>query len=333
MSDPKTTHDGDQAEPELSPEEAVARANEGLADAEAAGREAVADPAEGEVVVERAEETVVTEDAVAEPAAETAATADEDVAWYDRPLEETPGAAEPDAPAERVEAAAPIAADDPAPAEETVVAPVPPTAAEPVAATDTYVAPAATAQPIFVQAPEAPRPRGNRGAAGAIGLLATLAFGALFLAVILLSSLLFGTIETGDLVDAVIATVTSWVFWTPVVAFFIGFWFLGAILNRARWGHWVIWGLLVGVVAYGGYILGALFQAPFWELTASEGRALLSAQAFTPYAIAAFVIGRELTIWFGGWVARRGRRLNELNAEAQREYERTLEAGPQLYQA
>jgi hypothetical protein len=42
------------------------------------------------------------------------------------------------------------------------------------------------------------------------------------------------------------------------------------------------------------------------------------------------VIGRELTIWFGAWVAARGKRVTELNIEAQREYERTLEAGPQL---
>ena len=49
-----------------------------------------------------------------------------------------------------------------------------------------------------------------------------------------------------------------------------------------------------------------------------------------PLAIAAFIIGRELTIWFGAWAAARGERVTELNIEAQREYERTLEAGPQL---
>ena len=47
----------------------------------------------------------------------------------------------------------------------------------------------------------------------------------------------------------------------------------------------------------------------------------------------AFVLGRELTIWFGGWVAARGKRVSELNREAQREYERTLEAGPRLHQS
>ena len=36
---------------------------------------------------------------------------------------------------------------------------------------------------------------------------------------------------------------------------------------------------------------------------------------------------------FGGWVAARGKRVSELNREAQREYERTLEAGPRLHQS
>ena len=65
-------------------------------------------------------------------------------------------------------------------------------------------------------------------------------------------------------------------------------------------------------------------------LTASEGAQLIEDQLYAPLAIAAFVIGRELTIWFGAWAAARGKRVTELNVEAQREYERTLEAGPQL---
>src|SRR5690606_27241243 len=114
------------------------------------------------------------------------------------------------------------------------------------------------------------------------------------------------------------------------VVFFIGFWLLGAIVNRGRWGLWVVFGLLVGVVSYGGYILGQLFEAPFWRVTSSEATSLVGEQLFAPLAIAAFVLGRELTIWFGAWVARSGARKTELNEEAQREYERTLEAGPTL---
>ena len=39
---------------------------------------------------------------------------------------------------------------------------------------------------------------------------------------------------------------------------------------------------------------------------ASEGAQLIDDQLLAPLAIASFVIGRELTIWFGAWVAARG---------------------------
>jgi hypothetical protein len=333
MSDPNTATNGEPVEEDKRVDDAVARANEGLADAEAAGRDAVAEPVViEETVVER---TTVDDETPAEPVVADEVVVEE-TAWYDRPLEDTPGASEPDGadgPASASAASEPVAVErtEEGPAKTagddstTSVAP----ADTHVAPNDTYVA---GAQPIFVQAPEAPRPRGNRGAAGAIGLLAAIVFAVLYLGVILASAFAVGYIEGDDVLDYTMRTLTSWVFWTPVVAFFLGFWLLGAILNRSRWAHWVIWGLLVGVIAYAGYVLGVLLQEPFWTLTAREGASLLADQMFAPYAIVAFVLGRELTIWFGAWVAARGRRVTELNETAQREYERTLEAGPQLHQ-
>ena len=198
---------------------------------------------------------------------------------------------------------------------------------EPVVAA--AAAPAAL-QPIFVQAPEPPRDRGNRGTAGLIGLLATLVFAVLYLGVVLAVGAINGDVIAEEIGDAALAPLTTWGFWTPVVIFFISFWLLGAIINRGRWGLWVIFGLLVGVATYFGFILGQLFEAPFWMITAAQGAELVNEQLFSPLAIAAFVLGRELTIWFGAWVARSGARKSGLNAEAQREYERTLEAGPTL---
>ena len=202
---------------------------------------------------------------------------------------------------------------------------------------ETVVAPAAVAgtayaapQPIFVQAPESPRPRGNRAAAGAIGLLAALAFAALYLAVWLGVGMIDGEVTVEHPRCDRAGRSRHVALWVPVFVFFIAFWLLGAIINRGRWGAWVIFGLLVGVAAYLGHILGALLPGAFWMLTASEGAALVESQLLTPLAIGAFIIGRELTIWFGAWVAARGARVTELNVEAQREYERTLEAGPQL---
>ncbi|MEH3088984.1 MAG: ABC transporter [Microbacterium arborescens] len=199
-------------------------------------------------------------------------------------------------------------------------------ASEPVAET-----PAAAPQPIFVQAPEAPTPRGNRGAAGAIGLLAALCFAVVYLGAALAIGAVNGDVTTANIGDQALAAVMSWWLWVPVAVFFLAFWILGAFVNRGRWGLWVVLGLLVGVASYAGHILGQLFQAPFWNVAPSQALTLVGEQAFVPLALVALVAGRELTIWFGAWVAARGRRVTELNAEAQREYERTLEAGPQLH--
>jgi len=327
MSDPKSSY-GEPVDEPNGVDDVVGRANEGLADAEAAKRDAVGSETP-------APETPADEAPGASDAPSTAAEAPSTAA-------DAPAAAEPD-PWESPEAAsldytssatpAPAADDSPTVVVPPVVTPSEPVVAEPVVAEPAVVAAAAAPQPIFVQAPEAPRPRGNRAAAGAIGLLAAVAFAVLYLAVWLGVDAIKGDVTGANVGTTALEALATWSLWVPVVVFFLGFWLLGAIINRGRWGHWVVFGILVGVAAYAGHILGALFQAPFWNLTASEGATLVEGELLTPLAIAAFIIGRELTIWFGAWAAARAKRVTELNIEAQREYERTLEAGPQLVRA
>ncbi|WP_374976983.1 ABC transporter [Microbacterium trichothecenolyticum] len=321
MSDPKSTY-GEPVEEPRGVDDVVGRANEGLADAEAARRDT------------GATETPAAETPAAETPAEAPSDAPSDADAADAPATgEAPTAPEPD-PWNSPEAASLSYASTPTPApaaddSPTVVVPPVVTPSEPVIAEPAVVA-AAAPQPIFVQAPEAPRPRGNRAAAGAIGLLAAVAFAVLYLAVWLGVDAIKGDVTGENVGTTALEALATWSLWVPVVVFFIGFWLLGAIINRGRWGAWVIFGILVGVAAYGGHILGTLFQAPFWNLTASEGAKLVEGELLAPLAIAAFIIGRELTIWFGAWAAARAKRVTELNVEAQREYERTLEAGPQL---
>lgn len=301
MSDDKATPGeptpdavGEPVAEEPTVDDVVGSARESLADAEAAGRAEAAEPA---------------------PVVDAPAAAS---------VDEVPPA---DLPTEAAVPVAVVATEvvtpPPAPTDPTLVAPVV-TPSEPPAA---MYAP----QPIFVQAPEAPRPRGNRAAAGAIGLLAAVSFAVLYLAVWVGIGFLQGAVTTGSVGTALVAMLSSWSLWVPVVVFFLAFWLLGAIINRGRWAAWVIFGLLVGFAAYGGHILGQLFQAPFWNLTAAQGAELVEGQLLAPMAVAAFIIARELTIWFGSWAAARGKRMTELNVEARREYERTLEAGPQLH--
>ncbi len=302
MSNPTSSHGEPVEEPAAVDDDIVVRAQEGLAEAEAARVE------EADVVVVE-EPVVVLDDEAPSAANEWAAeppawaTSEAATAVYDEP--------------EAVETTAYEPAVTPSePAYETVVA--------------APVIPAPS--PIFVQAPEAPRPRGNRAAAGAIGLLAAVSFAVLYLLAALGLEAIAGDVTIDNIGTAALAAVGTFGLWVPTVVFFLAFWLLGAVINRGRWGVWVITGLLVGVAAYGGHLLGQLFEAPFWTLTATEGATLVEGQLLAPLAIAAFIFGRELTIWFGAWVAARGKRVTELNIEAQREYERTLEAGPQLVQ-
>jgi hypothetical protein len=324
MSDSKSTY-GEPVEEPRAVDDVVGSAHEGIADAEAARRDAVV-----------ADEPVHTTPAAEKSRGISEPMVDEDPEFNSAMYE----AHADDADTRSADASSPQVV---APAETVAVTPSEPVAetrtpahvsdtSANAAAVGTGAAAATTAygQPIFVQAPESPRPRGNRGAAGAIGLLAALSFGVLYLAVWLGIGMIDGDVTVETLGTSALAALATWSLWVPVVVFFIAFWLLGAIINRGRWGAWVIFGLLVGVAAYLGHLLGALLQAPFWMLTASEGAALVESQLLTPLAIGAFIIGRELTIWFGAWVAARGARVTELNVEAQREYERTLEAGPQL---
>lgn len=331
MSDPKYGEPVDETPTSDAAhgDDVVGRVNESLAEAEAASRDAVDQPVDAERTPERVAadhaEPVQAEPVHAEPVAPVVDEPANDPLYRgeDLAVDYSVGAAgAAGATAATAAYAAPDRTAAPTEAYTEVVTP-----GEPVVP---VAAPAP--QPIFVQAPEAPRPRGNRAAAGLIGLLAALTFGILYLAASLGFRTITGDVTTSNVGTEALAALTTWWFWVPVVVFFVAFWLLGAIINRGRWAHWVIFGVLVGVASYGGHLLGQLFQAPFWSLTAREGADLVDGQLLAPLAIAAFVIGREITIWFGAWVASRGARVSEINNEAQREYERTLEAGPRLHQ-
>ncbi len=222
------------------------------ADADADADAAAADPGRGpEPVVE---EAALAGEPVAEPVTEPAvaeAAADE-TPWYERddvPLDDDP-ATEIVEPAAAPEAEPVVVAE---PAAETVP-PAEPVVEETEVLAPTVIAPAATTvapsafgqqpQPIFVQAPEPPRPRGNRAAAGAIGLIAALCFAVLYLAVALVVQLLTGEVAAADIASWLVGALGTWALWVPVAVFFLAFWLLGAIVNRGRWGLWVIFGLL-----------------------------------------------------------------------------------------
>jgi hypothetical protein len=90
-----------------------------------------------------------------------------------------------------------------------------------------------------------------------------------------------------------------------------------------------VFGLLVGVIVYFSYIGASLLTVAAWQFTPEQAADFIRQRWLDPFAIIAFIVARELPIWFGGWIAAHGRTVTERNRQAREEYERQLAAGPQ----
>ncbi len=184
--------------------------------------------------------------------------------------------------------------------------------------------------PILVPAPEPPHVKGNRGKIAFIGIFAALTFAVLYFLVDFISALVNRTATLQGFVDFGLERLTNLSFWAPTVAFYIGFWFLGLFVNRAKWGKWVFFSFIPGLFAWGGVALGALVANEFWKSSTDQMLSVAEGAALTIHGLAAFLIGREVTVWYGKWAAHSGaKKVAKYEAE-EAEYERTIEAGPQL---
>ena len=189
--------------------------------------------------------------------------------------------------------------------------------------------PAALAAPqtIYVQAPTPPKSRGNRGFGVLVALIGTVAFALLYAGVSYLVLLVQrDAVEAGTVFAQF---VVQPVFWVPIVACFLGFALLAAIVNRGAWWYYAVFGLLVGVLVYFSYIGAALLTVEAWTMTVDQANEFIQQRWLDPFAITAAVIAREIPIWFGGWIAARGRSVTERNRLALEAYDRELAAGPQ----
>lgn len=187
----------------------------------------------------------------------------------------------------------------------------------------------ASPQPIFVQAPTPPANKGNRGIGILIGLLATLAFALLYAGGTYLISLSQNaSIETAS--ESFALFISKPVFYIPVIFFFGAFALLVAIVNRGGWWAYVLGGFAVAVIVYFSFVGGSLLTVNAWEMTPSQAAQFIAAQWLNPVAIIAAIAAREVPIWFGAWIAARGRKVTARNIEARREYDRVLAEGPTL---
>ncbi|GAA1844445.1 hypothetical protein [Agromyces salentinus] len=181
-------------------------------------------------------------------------------------------------------------------------------------------------QTIYVQAPVPPKTKGNRGFGALVAAIGAVAFALLYAGVSYL--ILIGRGDSDRAADVFVSFLGSAVFWVPIVAVFIGFALLAAIINRGPWWMYAVFGLLVGVLVYFSYIGASLLTVQAWTLTFDEAARFIGERWLDPFAIAAAVIAREIPIWFGGWIAARGRTVTERNRVARETYDRELAAGP-----
>jgi hypothetical protein len=184
------------------------------------------------------------------------------------------------------------------------------------------------AQPVYVTAPQRPARKGNRGAGILIAVLATIVYAIVSALVVLVIFAI--TKRTTDIaMHDFIQYVGTASYYIPIIFFFLAFILLIAIVNRGGWWAYILGAFFVAVVVYFAYVGGVLLTIQAWKFSQGEVARILSQLWANPLTIGSAIVAREVPIWFGLWIAARGRKVRERNDAAQRDYERALADGPQ----
>jgi hypothetical protein len=186
-----------------------------------------------------------------------------------------------------------------------------------------------SASPMYVQPPKPPRMRGNRGFGLLIAVISIFVFAIVYAVIVAILGMSLSSDNSG-FIHLYIQYISTPSFWMPLAAFAVGMVLLVLIINRGRWWGFVLGGFFVGVLAYAGFIGGALTQTIVQlggpgNLTADEAWGFVSSLWLNPFALAAGFIGREVPIWFGAWIAWRGRKVTAENIRRCGNYERELD--------
>lgn len=171
---------------------------------------------------------------------------------------------------------------------------------------------------VLVEEPQPPRRKGARGVGFLVALLASIIFAALFAAAFFVVGYLF------DRAFNVAETLeTVWLrpsYLLPVIVFFLAYWLITLLVNRAGWWAHVLGAFVVALLVYAAHIVGAyLEQEGGWSAYASVfsmDLQSLGQLVLAPLSVLAFILAREVPIWFGGIVARRGRKARDWNRQA-----------------
>lgn len=189
---------------------------------------------------------------------------------------------------------------------------------EPVAAPVPEPTPVASApQYVYVHAPAEPKKHGNRGIGSLIAVGSAIVYAAVFAIVVFVIRLV--------LVNGVtFAFVLQPSFYVPVLFYVIGLVLLVLVLNRAGWAAYVVGSILVGVLVYFGTIGVLALGQNVLAMTSQTAGLVFGALVFDPYVIAAALVAREVSLWMGHLISRRGRRVKARNAEARDAWQREL---------
>ncbi len=229
-------------------------------------------------------------------------------------------AAEPATPVEDRPAATPEAPAETTPSTSATAAQS--ATAEQSATSEQPTATAADSKVVYVSAPPEPKKKGARGVGTLVVLLGAVIFAAVYAALVLLVSIIAPPVSAGAMLQYFAAPI----YWVPVIVFALSYLLLVIIVNRAGWWAHVLGGFIVAVLVYVSFIGAALIMAGAVGAEASVVGSIVLAQLTSPLGFAAAIAAREVPIWVGGLVAKRGRTVTARNAEARAAYQRDLEA-------
>jgi hypothetical protein len=246
-----------------------------------------------------------------------------------------PGAAKPATPATPTGATSTVSMPAATPAATA------PTAATPAAAAPTTPLPAsgahaaATAQPateviperretpagassapqvVYVEKPLPPKKQNNRGFGVLITFVATILFAVVFALAILV---IFRIITN----QASLTFLANPGYWVPVIFFFVGLVIVVLVVNRGGWWAYIIGSLFVGIFAY----VGSAAVVTLYAIYANSADTTIFDSLASPFAIAGAVLAREVALWAGVLIGRRGRTIKARNLEAREAFDREQE--------
>lgn len=164
--------------------------------------------------------------------------------------------------------------------------------------------------PALTPSQIAVRPASNRRAGALIALFGGLLFALLYAAAA------FGIIALRQPTEFIYSSTLSFlatpIFWLTSALFTGLFAFLAILVNRGRWISFIAGSFIVALFTYAAALGAGLISIHAWELTFVEARSTLWENiAFSPLVLLAPILGREIPLWLGVWISRRGKRLRD----------------------